>query len=43
MKRVDAGMTRLSRVHIFITHFHSLNVNVIVPIRNRDPEMVRCD
>jgi hypothetical protein len=40
MKRFDAGMTQLSLVHIFITNFHNLNVNVIVPIRNRDPEVV---
>jgi len=40
MKRFDAGMTHLSLVHIFITHFHSLNVNVIAPIRNRVPETV---
>jgi len=40
MKSFDAGMTRLSLVHIFITHFHSLNVNITVPIRNRNPEVV---
>jgi hypothetical protein len=40
MKRFDAGMTHMSLVHIFITHFHNLNVKVIVPIRNLVPETV---